>query len=240
VWAGRWSETLLIIPWAEVERCLLGREESRPSPVTEDRGNGAAACARVDIERCEISSRMMTAARERVVAGWCQGAVAQDKDGHAVGPGSSEARRWSMLGALLASWDGWPVEELGQAVTSLLTSTEQSPLEVWNDHPGRTQTDVVAAFERAIESLARREYEVTSAREDLSAYWLRTCEGFRVDSKNGRLGIVEEVRLSPAKQPEALVVRTGLFRLRLEIVPVGHVQRVIPRRKRVLPCPATG
>jgi hypothetical protein len=141
-----------------------------------------------------------------------------------------------MLGALLASWDGGPVEELGQAVTSLHTSTEQSPLEVWNDRPGRTQ----AAFERAIESLARREYEAISASEDLSAYWLRTCEGFRVDSKNGRLGIVEEVRLSPAKQPEALAVRTGLFRLRLEIVPVGHVQRVIPRRKRVLLRPATG
>jgi hypothetical protein len=71
-----------------------------------------------------MSSRMMTAARERVVAGWCQGAVAQDKDGHAVGPGSSEARRWSMLGALLASWNGGPVEELGQAVTSLHTSTK--------------------------------------------------------------------------------------------------------------------
>jgi hypothetical protein len=183
---------------------------------------------------------MMTAARERVVTGWCQGAVAQDKDGHAVGPGSSEARRWSILGALLASWDGVRVEELGQAVTSMLTSTEQSPLEVWNDRPGRTQTDVVAAFERAIESLARREAEETRTHEDLSAYWLRTCEGFRVDSKNGRLGIVEEVRLSPAKQPEALVVQTGLFRLRLELVPVGDVERVIPRRKRVLLRAATG
>jgi hypothetical protein len=103
----------------------------------------------------------MAEARERVATGWCQGAVAQDEDGRAVGPGSSDARRWSMLGALLASWDGGPVEELGQAVTSLHRSTEQSPLEVWNDRPGRTQTDVVAAFERAIESLMRGEEKTT-------------------------------------------------------------------------------
>jgi hypothetical protein len=187
-----------------------------------------------------MSSRMMSEARERVVTGWCQGSVAQDNDGRVVGPRSSDARRWSMLGALLASWEGGPVDELGQAVTSLHRSTEQSPLEVWNDRPGRTQSDVVTAFERAIESLARREAGETRAREDLPAHWLRTCEGFRVDLKNGRLGIVEEVRLSPAKQPEALVVRTGLFRLRLELVPVDDVECVIPRRKRVLLRPATG
>jgi hypothetical protein len=187
-----------------------------------------------------VSSRMVAAARERVADGWCQGAFAQNNDGRAVGPGSCDARRWSMLGALLASWDGGPCDELGHAVTSLHASTEQSPLEVWNDRRGRTQMDVVAAFDRAIESLARREAEVTRAREDLSAYWLRTCEGFRVDSKNGRLGIVEEVLLSPAKQPQALVMRTGLFRLRLELVPVDDVERVIPRRKRVLLRPVAG
>jgi hypothetical protein len=93
--------------------------------------------------------------------------------------------------------------------------------------------DVVAAFDRAIESLATRDGEATHDAEDLSAYWLRTCEGFRVDSKNGRFGVVEEVRVSADEEPEALAVRTGLFRLRLEIVPVSDVERVVPRRKRV-------
>jgi hypothetical protein len=186
-----------------------------------------------------MSSRMMMVeALDRIAAGWCQGAMSQDEEGRAVDPGSSDARRWSMLGALLASWDGGPVEELGQAVTSLHTSTEQSPLEVWNDRPGRTQMDVVAAFERAIESLARSEEDTTRSGEDLYAYWLRTCEGFRVDSTNGRVGIVEEVRISSDKRPEALAVRTGLFRTRLEIVPVGDIESVIPRRKRVLLRPA--
>jgi hypothetical protein len=176
----------------------------------------------------------MAAARERIADGWCQGAFAQDNDGRAVRPGSYEARRWSMLGALLATWDGGTCDELGHAVTSLHASTEHSPLEVWNDRRGRTQLDVVAAFDRAIESLATRNEEATHAADDPSAYWLRTCEGFRVDSRNGRVGVVEEVRISADKEPEALVVRTGLFRLRLEIVPTSDVERVVPRRKRVL------
>jgi hypothetical protein len=183
---------------------------------------------------------MIAAARERVADGWCQGAFAQDDDGRAVGPASYDARRWSMLGALLASWDGGTCDELGHAVTSLHASTEQSPLEVWNDRRGRTQMDVVAAFDRAIESLATRNEEATHDADDLSAYWLRTCEGFRVDSKNGRVGVVEEVRVSTDREPEALAVRRGLFRLRLEIVPVSDVERVVPRRKRVLLGPAAG
>jgi hypothetical protein len=145
-----------------------------------------------------------------------------------------------MLGAVLASWNGGPVEELGQAVTSLHTSTDQAPLEVWNDRPERTQKEVVTAFERAIESLRRREEEPVQAGEDMASYWLRTCEGFRVDSTNGRSGIVEEVRLSSGMRPEALAVRAGRFFTRLEIVPVSDVERVIPRRKRVLLRSATG
>jgi hypothetical protein len=71
-----------------------------------------------------------------------------------------------------------------------------------------------------------------SADEDSRVYWLRTCEGFRVYSKDGQVGVVEEVRCSN-KQPEALAVRTGLFRTRLLIVPVDEVKRVDPREKRV-------
>jgi hypothetical protein len=187
-----------------------------------------------EIKHEEIPARIMVEARERITHGWCQGAVAQDEDGCAVDPGSSDARRWSMLGALLASWNGGPVANLGQAVTSLHAATERSPLEVWNDRPGRTQTDVVSAFERAINALATGGEKASCASEDMSVYWLRTCEGFRVDSDNGRVGIVEEVRLAPGKEPQALAVRTGIFRTRVEIIPVSDVERIVPRKKRVL------
>ena len=177
--------------------------------------------------------QIIAEARQRVLAGWCQGAVASDANGRPVLSSSPEARRWSMLGALLASQNGQPVSDLLAAVSSLHRSTGESALEVWNDRPGRTQKEVVAAFDRALEGVASGEPKTPSA-DDLSDYWLSTCEGFSVESNDGRVGIVEEVRLSRERQPEALAVRTGLFRTRVLIVPVDDVQQVIPRSKRVL------
>jgi hypothetical protein len=99
-------------------------------------------------------------------------------------------------------------------------------------HQSIAATERVSASEPATESPERSEAKARSADEDSRAYWLRTCEGFRVYSKDGQLGVVEEVRCSN-KQPEALAVRTGLFRTRLLIVPVDEVKRIVPREKRV-------
>ena len=96
-----------------------------------------------------------------------------------------------------------------------------------------------SAVEPAIEPLDRGEARPPSLDGVSAAYWLSTCEGFRVDSKDGRVGIVEEVRFSSNDQPEALAVRTGLFRLRLAIVPVDEVERVSPQAKRILLGPPT-
>jgi hypothetical protein len=104
---------------------------------------------------------------------------------------------------------------------------------VLRSSPSIAATEPASAFEPATESLDRGEAKAPSADEGSRAYWLRTCEGFRVDSKDGRVGVVEEVRFSSDKQPEALAVRTGLFRMRLLIVPVNEVRRVVPRRKRI-------
>ncbi len=90
------------------------------------------------------------------------------------------------------------------------------------------------AFERAIESLRRGEDGTAFAGSERFAYWLRTCEGFHVDSDSGHVGIVEEVRLSLQEEPEALAVRAGVFGRRLVIVPVSTVERVVPRRRQVL------
>jgi hypothetical protein len=182
-----------------------------------------------------LSIQIIAEARQRVLAGWCQGAVARDANGRTVPFSSPEARRWSTLGALLASRDGQPPSDLVDAVSSLHRSTGESALEVWNDRTGRTQKEVVAAFDRALEGgLARGEPERPSSADDLSTYWLSTCEGFSVESDDGRVGIVEEVRLSRERQPEALAVRTGLFRTRLVIVPIDDVHQVVPQHKRVL------
>jgi hypothetical protein len=65
-------------------------------------------------------------------------------------------------------------------------------------------------------------------------YWLRRCEGFRVDSPDGRVGVVEEVRyVSRSDRPDVIVVRAGLFgRLRL-LVPVGEIAKIVPDEERV-------
>jgi hypothetical protein len=65
-------------------------------------------------------------------------------------------------------------------------------------------------------------------------YWLCRCEGFRVDTPEGRLGLVEAVmfRTRP-DEPDALVVRAGVLGRRLVIVPIDDVEDVLPRRKRI-------
>ena len=68
-----------------------------------------------------------------------------------------------------------------------------------------------------------------------SGYWLAHCEGYRVDSPDGRVGVVEHVRLAPdSGRPELLAVRSGLFVPRLLLVPVARVEGVIPRERRVI------
>ena len=68
-----------------------------------------------------------------------------------------------------------------------------------------------------------------------SAQWLRECEGFRVDSPDGRVGIVEEVRFdSPAAHPEAVVVRAGFFGRRVLVFAIADVKEILPREMRLV------
>ncbi|MCC6222011.1 MAG: hypothetical protein IT201_00795 [Thermoleophilia bacterium] len=77
---------------------------------------------------------------------------------------------------------------------------------------------------------------LTSLEQRLGArfYWLCQSEGFRVDTPEGRFGLVEAVmfRVRP-DQPDALVVRAGVLGRRLVIVPVEDVADVTPRRERI-------
>jgi hypothetical protein len=66
-------------------------------------------------------------------------------------------------------------------------------------------------------------------------YWLCRCEGFRVDSPDGRFGLVEAVmfRVRP-EEPDALIVRAGVLGRKLVIVPLDAIEDVLPRRQRVV------
>jgi hypothetical protein len=66
-------------------------------------------------------------------------------------------------------------------------------------------------------------------------YWLRRCEGFRVDSPQGRVGFVEEVRYaSRCDRPDLIAVRVGLLGRLLLIVPVGEVEEILPSEERIV------
>lgn len=63
-------------------------------------------------------------------------------------------------------------------------------------------------------------------------YWLSHCEGFRVETANGRLGIVEEVR-SRGEHEVVLAVRAGLLGRRLLLVSGRDVDFIVPRAQRL-------
>ena len=83
-------------------------------------------------------------------------------------PGASEARSWSLLGALLASWyrqqggslsmdfvaHGFDARALGEATQALDGVIGTASLESWNDDPARTFDEVIATIDRAAELLA--------------------------------------------------------------------------------------
>jgi hypothetical protein len=65
-------------------------------------------------------------------------------------------------------------------------------------------------------------------------YWLRNCHGFRVYSADRKLGIVDDVLYGAEPGvPSALAVRTGLFRLGLQVVPIEEVDEVDPKNHRI-------
>jgi hypothetical protein len=81
---------------------------------------------------------------------------------------SEDARSWSVLGALLASWHrqqavsadadfvahGFDARALGDATQAIGDVTGTASIEGWNDDPARTVDEVVATIDRALELLA--------------------------------------------------------------------------------------
>jgi hypothetical protein len=65
-------------------------------------------------------------------------------------------------------------------------------------------------------------------------YWLHRCEGFRVQSPDGQLGKVRGLRFHDSIEPELLEVRTGFLGRRVLLIPVGRVEKIVPKRKLVI------
>jgi len=68
-------------------------------------------------------------------------------------------------------------------------------------------------------------------------YWLAHCQGFRVDSDTGRIGLVEKVCTTPTGHPDLLVPRPGRLGRRRLLVAAEEVTAVAPREGRIVVLP---
>jgi hypothetical protein len=65
-------------------------------------------------------------------------------------------------------------------------------------------------------------------------YWLAHCQGFQARTPERDLGVIREVRfLSRLDRPDQLVVCSGLFGHREEIVPVDEITEIVPFEERI-------
>jgi hypothetical protein len=70
--------------------------------------------------------------------------------------------------------------------------------------------------------------------ENDQAYWLRHCQGVRVETRDGRLGFVEEIRERKGPEGrETLAIRVGALGRRLLLVSAAEVDIIVPRPKRL-------
>jgi hypothetical protein len=65
-------------------------------------------------------------------------------------------------------------------------------------------------------------------------YWLRRCEGFRVEGPGGRVGQVRGIRFGSSADPEVLEVGAGLLGRRRLLIAVSEVAEVVHEERRLI------
>lgn len=92
---------------------------------------------------------VLRAARAKIERGWIQGWLFRDPDGHCSNfiYFQKRACAWCASGALMASSDAGSARERAY---SFLYSVTGPSIPEWNDAEGRTQAEVLQAFDAAI------------------------------------------------------------------------------------------
>ncbi len=96
---------------------------------------------------------ILLAARTLILQGWCLGTYARDVNGHPVSPQHVTATSFCMMGAIWRvspGFDRYKHGAMGQ-LESVVPRDQGKSLGWWQDQPGRTVDDVLAAFDLAIE-----------------------------------------------------------------------------------------
>lgn len=104
---------------------------------------------------------VLKAARATIEQGWAINAMARDAAGIEVDEDSETAVCWCANGALALATPPGPCGRTGDefyvpfkaaqdSLKRAIGIAERASLAEWNDRPGRTQADVLAAFDKAI------------------------------------------------------------------------------------------
>lgn len=93
--------------------------------------------------------QVLTEARSMIEKGWTQGWFAKTADGERVLEKNPKAVCWCMAGAYWATAPDWSARN--DAEGFLRQATGDESITNWNDTPGRTQQEVLAAYDKAIE-----------------------------------------------------------------------------------------
>ena len=96
------------------------------------------------------TKEILRGARERIARGWCQGAFARNAHGAKTYATSADAVSWSAYGAIAAA-EPDPDERLGAVVWFFSAAPDAMSMFDWNNCEDRTQDDVLAVFDKAIE-----------------------------------------------------------------------------------------
>jgi hypothetical protein len=87
-------------------------------------------------------------AKERIERGWCRGQFAVNAHNEPVSELSQEACRWCTSGAFYAVCNDMDERNMARDVFRKVIDDEN--ITRWNDSPGRTKREVLAAFDKAI------------------------------------------------------------------------------------------
>jgi hypothetical protein len=110
-------------------------------------------------KRLTTPRQVLTAARNLIAKkGWCQGALARTIAGGTVPTDSPGAASWCMVGAIEhCSNDALPLSIETNARRLIMSALDICSIPAWNDHPGRTKAEVLAAFDKAIKIAKQKE-----------------------------------------------------------------------------------
>ena len=124
------------------------------------------------MENRELDSvEVLKRARELVANGWTRKTIARDANGRFVTVLSREATSFCVVGGLMraqSEMGGFITRNL-RRVLEIAADIEYRDIADWNDEPGRTKEEVLAVYDKAIESLSPQLIDVMAEAEAIVA-----------------------------------------------------------------------